>query len=607
LELLWKIGASVMKRWAIAIGINRYHSFQPLSFAQQDAQAIRDFLVNEAGFLPENCFLLTDSSPALWGKSTYPNRATIQGWFDLLCQQHFQPGDLLWVFFSGYGACIQGRDYWVPIDANPANLQTTSILVETIFNRLKSIPTETTLVLLDVSRSQSSLANEPIGAQTAQLAHRLGISTILSCQPGQFSNEAGALGHGFFTAALLEGLRSRPFVTLAGLKQYLGDRLPELSQHNLRPIQQPMVISSDENLQQMVLPAIGAPTGADWGSSYSEANPSQEWDERAALGSRATASTGKSAALLTPNQTSPLAENSDSNGNLGQGTAPVIATSDSNMQGFEDKGAASSETVLEGETADISPRQLSLFWGGVTAASLLLAVGVFWKTLPFIVGNERAVSSIPGSGVPSNNTSESRPAIASLRASTGEPSTGNKLPSYTTSAIAPRSKSSASAPPASPISSPKPGETRLGVSSAQTLGTGVRNQVLAATTTQQGLLSSARLDTARAKAGEVVGSQASPYWFAIQEARKIKPGDPNYQEAQQEIAHWSQRILTVAKRRASQRQFDSAILAAALVPQDQPAFAGAERALDVWCPLLSQQRVKSRLQRRQAKNICQQG
>jgi uncharacterized caspase-like protein len=150
LKPLQKIGASVMKRWAVAIGINQYHLLQPLSFAQEDAQAIRDFWVSEAGFPPDQCLLLSDSSPPVWGKPTYPRREVIQGWLDLLCQNYIQPGDSLWVFFSGYGVTLQGRDYLVPVDANPANLQATAIPVEAIFNRLKAVQAESMLVLLDM-------------------------------------------------------------------------------------------------------------------------------------------------------------------------------------------------------------------------------------------------------------------------------------------------------------------------------------------------------------------------------------------------------------------------------------------------------------------------
>ncbi|MFO5473776.1 MAG: peptidase C14, partial [Dolichospermum sp.] len=58
--------------WAIAIGINQYQLFQPLGCAQADAEAIKDYLVTQAGFPSENCLLMTNTSPPIGDKSSYP-------------------------------------------------------------------------------------------------------------------------------------------------------------------------------------------------------------------------------------------------------------------------------------------------------------------------------------------------------------------------------------------------------------------------------------------------------------------------------------------------------------------------------------------------------
>ena len=49
----------MVNHWAIAVGINHYQFLQPLKFAQQDAQALCECLVSEAGFLPNRCILFT--------------------------------------------------------------------------------------------------------------------------------------------------------------------------------------------------------------------------------------------------------------------------------------------------------------------------------------------------------------------------------------------------------------------------------------------------------------------------------------------------------------------------------------------------------------------
>ncbi|MBD2021433.1 caspase family protein, partial [Leptolyngbya sp. FACHB-36] len=149
-----------MNQWAITVGINQYHRFQPLSYAQRDAQALRTFLVDEAGFAVDRCLLLTDSSPTVFGKSTYPTLENLQSWIDTLGQRYLQRDDVLWFFFSGYGICHEGQDYVVPIDAQPDSIATTAIPLRSIYQRLRTIPTKTVLVLLDMNRSEGTLSNE---------------------------------------------------------------------------------------------------------------------------------------------------------------------------------------------------------------------------------------------------------------------------------------------------------------------------------------------------------------------------------------------------------------------------------------------------------------
>lgn len=245
--------------WAIAIGINHYQHLQPLHFAQQDAQSLCESLVADAGFLPDRCILATDTSPDFSGHSTDPTRENLLYWTTFL-KEHVQAEDSLWCFFSGYGVCVDGEDYLLSINADPADAQTTGIQMRSLFQSLKSLPTHQILVLLDIDRAQS-VSPEKVGTQTAQLAHETGIATFLSCRPEQFSHEAAAYNHGLFTQAVIEGLRSHQCSTLAGLEDFLNSRLPELCDHNDRPVQNPVLIVSDpEQLRGVIMPVNWAET-----------------------------------------------------------------------------------------------------------------------------------------------------------------------------------------------------------------------------------------------------------------------------------------------------------------------------------------------------------
>lgn len=579
-----------MRHWALTVGINHYQFFQPLSFAQSDAQALHDLLIHEFGFAPERCLLLTETSPPLWGNSTYPNRDNIEAWIERLSQQYLQPGDVLWFLFSGYGVCHQGQDYLVPIEANPAAIPETAIPVAALFDRLRRALTESILVLLDINRSQSSLADETLGTQTANLATQLGVSTILSCHPGQFSRESAALGQGFFTAALLEGLRSQRGGTIAELEQHLHDRLPQLSEQYLRPIQQPLSLSLPQKRQQPLLPQVPAAAG----SSYPLSS---------LPGYRPTL--GNSSGLPTNGQgfgILPELSPASLNGSFGEEShnSGVIVYPDSastSLNGQQNPSASNHGQVPPDSAPEIEPEieepgdrefwRPILFWGGLATLALLLGVLLrHWSAWT-------PQTQTPGPQItkptPSPVNSLTKPTV------TTDPLVSKPSPE---AVPAPTPPIRPPVPTVTPLASPQPADRVPPSPSPSPSPTGNRPAPKPSPSTSQ-------LAIARAKI-PANSAQASPYWFAIQEARKIKPGQPEYQQAQVAIASWSQTILNIARRRASQKVYDAAIMASALVPVEQPALARqAKEVINQSCPVLSRQVGGNPVHQRQAQAICQ--
>ncbi len=62
--------------------------------------------------------------------------------------------------------------------------------------------------------------------------------------------------------------------------------------------------------------------------------------------------------------------------------------------------------------------------------------------------------------------------------------------------------------------------------------------------------------------------QASQFTEAIAKARLIQPGEPFYEDAQQDIRSWSQVILDIAEGRATSGNLEGAIAAASVMPYD---------------------------------------
>ncbi len=240
-------------QWAIAIGINTYRAFQSLNYAQQDAEALCRHFIDSGITAPENCLLLTTASALHRGRSTFPERETIAKWLKGLVTGGMGPDDSLIVFFSGYGVHANGEDYLMPVDGDPADAAATGIAVKSIYRLLTQVPSGKVLIALDMNRNAGSLG-EPAGAFSARIGQQASqqypeMATLLSCEPPeQFARESAGLRHGFFTAGILDVLRSQqreqPGAAL-DFKRFgtqLNDRMAELCEHYWRPVQTPVVI-----------------------------------------------------------------------------------------------------------------------------------------------------------------------------------------------------------------------------------------------------------------------------------------------------------------------------------------------------------------------------
>ncbi|MDB9493933.1 caspase family protein [Spirulina major CS-329] len=525
---------------ALAIGINRYQYIQPLNYAQDDAQAIYQLLVEETELPPEQALLLTDASPWVGNQTTEPTKETIGHWIDTWLAT--QSGTLLWFFFSGYGVSWQGVDYLMPIDGNPADIPGTGIPVEDLLKRLQGQGDRRVLALLDINRSPGVIAGEPVGAQLAQLAPEMGVSLLLSSQIEESSHEAVALGHGMFTAALLEALRYfGSQTTLDNISSYLYERLPELSEHHWRPVQHPLIIiPSIEFAQAPLLPqgrgeavatapplaAVAAPMVPENGTATAEAEefppelaaeplgaPPEEDEVEVTEPTRSLDlppfSPPPPASMLNPPTTSP--------------NVPPAAPS---------------------SPARPSKSQQSwLIWGG----GLLLILGLL-GLLNWMFGDR---TPAPDTATDPATEAPITPVPAGDPASPAAPDPNAATPP----AEVPPTDAPAQAPTAAPTTDAAAVPTTLEES--------------------QAILARART--------YIQSNQASGFSRAIAEANRIPPGAPLYTEAQADINRWSQVILDIAKGRANQGQFDAAIAAAQLIPASQTqSHAAAQQNISQW-------------------------
>jgi formylglycine-generating enzyme required for sulfatase activity/uncharacterized caspase-like protein len=230
-----------MANWAIAIGINQYKNLQNLDYAKDDAKSIQNFFIKEAGF--QQVYLFTENSPPIQGDrgpeiDSQPIYTSLKRFLRERFNRPFlTTGDNFWFFFAGHGIQHEGRDYLMPLDVDPGDINGTAIPVSLVTERLQRCGADNVILLIDACRKEGKKDGIGLGQEKQK-----GVVTIFSCSPNEFSYEIDELEHGSFTYALLEGLRLQGAgncATVERLDDYLYRQVPQLNHQYRKPHQTP--------------------------------------------------------------------------------------------------------------------------------------------------------------------------------------------------------------------------------------------------------------------------------------------------------------------------------------------------------------------------------
>ncbi len=540
--------------WPVIVGINQYQSLQPLMYAQFDALELRDFLVAEVGLPAQYCSLLTDISAVVYEGAAAPTREVLLQRLAQSCDRA-GPDDTVWFFFSGYGVQWQGKDYLLPIDADPNRIEQTGILVETLLNQLAQGNQRQSIVMLDMNRPQSALSPAPgggnLGDQTLALAKSLEISLVLSCQPNQFSQETLAVRHGLFTEALIEGMRFHGCLTIAQLVDYLRDRVPELCQHHWRPVQNPVaVVPSGQQYAMLVPPSLVGqmPVGV---MPPPEILPEPQLEPGSSLPVEPSPS--------WPVYSAPVLVDPPNN----QFAKPWPATEP--VESELSSGVLPEVTKPSAPSQPAAPSLVPWQRWGILAAGLLL-LGVLWRNQDSFVGGGSVNAP---SVVPPPDGTVAGEALDPAAETVGEPlfpgtaASGAEALARARTALDQRQFGEALSWLTQIPEGERPEDYDALVNQAEM---GYTNAELSG---------GAALNQARRLIEPV---SASLFNDAIEQARQVPVGDPAYEQAQADIERWSLVILDLAEGRAAAGDLDAAISAARLVPEDQGETWGQAQA-----------------------------
>jgi hypothetical protein len=230
--------AVVGEKWAVVIGISDYKADGlNLRYADRDAEAIRDFLIEKGGFRAERVRFLSDQ------------RATHEGvrtaLFSFLAAT--QPEDMVLIFLAGHGVqdSVNPDNYFfLTHDSETANLGGTAIPMWDLGNVMDyTIRAQRILIFADTCHSGAALdRGGPKDGKNLNffnkylevLAGKKGRLVVTASQAHENSLETTNLGHGVFTYSLLAGLAGAAddnpadgVVTAGELVDYLQAKVPE--------------------------------------------------------------------------------------------------------------------------------------------------------------------------------------------------------------------------------------------------------------------------------------------------------------------------------------------------------------------------------------------
>lgn len=204
---------------ALIVGISKYKNLPAalqLSYGVKDATSLKDVLVKSYGFPAKNVTLLTDEQASL--------TAIRQALANLTDNTKVKPNDRVLIFFSGHGQTVPTTNggemgYLIPADAtvdlnNPGNAgpyNASCLRMKEMWDNLEGCPAKHVLVIADACfsgllvKSRGGLSRESIAAMLSKPARQI----MSAGDKGQKAVERSDLGHGVFTAKLLDQLQKR--------------------------------------------------------------------------------------------------------------------------------------------------------------------------------------------------------------------------------------------------------------------------------------------------------------------------------------------------------------------------------------------------------------
>jgi peptidoglycan/xylan/chitin deacetylase (PgdA/CDA1 family)/uncharacterized caspase-like protein len=228
-----QIAGGYNKSWAIVIGVDDYLKWPKLHHAVNDANAVRQTLVEKLGFQSDHVFTLTNQDATRNGILSVFHTGLLHG--------GIKRDDRVFVFFAGHGATRKlssGRDlgYLIPYDSDPADYATDAIPMTEIQNIAESLPAKHIFFVTDACYSGLGLARGAGSNYIKDNSRRIGRQMLTAGGTDQMVADSGPNGHSIFTWTLLQGLAGKGdlngdgLITATELAAYVAPAVASVSQ-----------------------------------------------------------------------------------------------------------------------------------------------------------------------------------------------------------------------------------------------------------------------------------------------------------------------------------------------------------------------------------------
>lgn len=256
--------------WAAVIGVSRYRHVEGLRYADNDARAFADYLINDTHIPADHVTVLLNED------------ATLQRLKDVLgvdLKRKARKQDTVILYYAGHGAPEtdgSSRDgdglekYMLPYEADPARLYSTALPMTEISRIMDRLAAERVVLIQDTCYSGSSGA----GARTIQttmfrgpisdaflerMSAGEGRIIMTASDANEISFERDELGHGVFTYYLLEAFANGDsdgdgLITATEAFRYVAHHVPAATGQSQHPVKK-----GEERKAEIVLGKVKKP------------------------------------------------------------------------------------------------------------------------------------------------------------------------------------------------------------------------------------------------------------------------------------------------------------------------------------------------------------